>query len=130
MTRPAGLPWLGGAAAVSVVCFAVATGLMASRADAEKPRPSAVSAAGITLHSVSVALPAGGRMLPGGAKAEAINNNCLGCHSAGMILAQPALSRSAWRKEVDKMRKTYKAPINPDDVPAIVAYLTSQKNLR
>ncbi len=51
---------------------------------------------GITLHSVSVSLPDGDRSFPGGAAADAINNNCLACHSAGMVLTQPHLSRAQW----------------------------------
>jgi mono/diheme cytochrome c family protein len=71
-------------------------------------------------------LPAGERMFSG-ADADAINNNCLACHSAGMVLTQPALSRSAWQSEVEKMRSQFKAPVAEKDVPAIVAYLASHK---
>jgi hypothetical protein len=52
-----------------------------------------------------------------------VNNNCLVCHSAGMVLTQPRLPRAVWQAEVDKMRSTYKAPIAAEDVPAIVEYL-------
>ncbi|HEY4173337.1 MAG TPA: cytochrome c [Rhodopila sp.] len=89
--------------------------------------PSSVTAAGITLHSVSVELPASDRMFPGGSAAEAINNNCLTCHSAGMVLNQPNLSQAGWQAEVGKMRAQYKAPVEAQDVPAIVAWLTSHK---
>jgi hypothetical protein len=84
-----------------------------------------VTAAGITLRSVSVDLPDGDRSFPGGAAADAVNNNCLACHSAGMVLTQPRLSRAQWQAEVDKMRGTYKAPIDAADVPAIVDYLAN-----
>jgi hypothetical protein len=77
----------------------------------------------LELTSVNVDLPFGERMFPGGGAADAINNNCLSCHSAGMVLNQPALSRTSWQAEVDKMRNTYKAPVAPEDVPAIVDYL-------
>jgi hypothetical protein len=33
-----------------------------------------------------------------------VNGNCLACHSAGMVLTQPALSAAQWRAEVEKMR--------------------------
>ena len=39
----------------------------------------------------------------------------------------PALSRTAWQQEVDKMRTQYKAPVDDAAVPAIVAYLASHK---
>jgi hypothetical protein len=55
------------------------------------------------------------------------NDNCLACHSAGMVLNQPALPKSVWEAEVDKMREAYKAPIDAKDVDAIVGYLVSIK---
>ena len=74
------------------------------------------------LKSVTVDLPTGDRMFTG-AGADAVNNNCLACHSAGMVLNQPALTRAAWQAEVHKMITVYKAPIDDADVPAILAYL-------
>jgi hypothetical protein len=76
-----------------------------------------------TLKSVAVDLPDPGRMLPGPG-ADAVNSNCLACHSAGMILNQPALPEAAWQAEVSKMIDVYKAPVTQKDVPAIVEYLT------
>ena len=83
----------------------------------------------MTLRSVSINLPASDRTFPGGAVADAINNDCLLCHSAGMVLTQPSLSRAAWQAEVDKMRDLYKAPIPAEDLPAIVAYLADLSNV-
>jgi hypothetical protein len=77
----------------------------------------------LTLKSVTVDLPFGDRMFPDGPGAEAVNSNCLACHSAGMVLNQPALSKTQWRTEVEKMRTAYKAPIDPKDVDTIVDYL-------
>jgi cytochrome c553 len=79
----------------------------------------------VTLRSVSVSLPESKRIFPGGAEADAINNNCLICHSAGMVLTQSSLSRADWQAEVEKMRNFYKAPIAAKDVPAIVDYLAN-----
>jgi hypothetical protein len=87
-----------------------------------------VSGGGTTLRSVNVEFPDPGRLFPGGDRAEAINNNCLACHSAGMVLTQPYLSRAEWQSEVDKMRNIYKAPIAAEDVAAIVDYLASREN--
>lgn len=89
---------------------------------------TSVSGHGVTLRSVSLDLPDPGRPFPGGAAADAINNNCLACHSAGMVLNQPSLSRAQWQAEVDKMRNTYKAPIASEDVAAIVDYLADRSN--
>jgi cytochrome c553 len=82
----------------------------------------------VTLYSVSVNFPGSDRTFPGGAGADAINRNCLICHSAGMVLTQPGLSRHDWQDEVDKMLNFYKAPIPPKDVPAIVDYLANLRN--
>jgi hypothetical protein len=82
---------------------------------------------GIAFKSVTVDLPFGDGTFPGGTSAEAINNNCLACHSAGMVLRQPPMSRKAWAGEVDKMRNTYKAPIAEADVAPIVDYLAQTK---
>ncbi len=80
--------------------------------------------------SASIDMPAGDRQYPGApgdAGAEAMNGNCVGCHSAGMVLNQPALTRTAWEGEVSKMINVYKAPVAAADVPAIIGYLDSTK---
>lgn len=83
----------------------------------------------ITLKSVNVELPDSDRMFPGPG-ADAINNNCLACHSAGMVLNQPDLPRAAWQAEVDKMIHSYKAPVAEADVAAIVDYLARAKGAK
>lgn len=88
---------------------------------------AAVAQTAPVLKSVSVDLPASDRVFPGGTEADAINNNCLACHSAGMVLTQPALPKAAWEAEVHKMINTYKAPIADADVAAIVSYLARTK---
>ncbi len=90
----------------------------------------AETSAPFSFKSVSVDLPTGDRMFAGGAQADPINNNCLTCHSAGMVLNQPALSRAAWEAEVHKMIDVYKAPVAAEDVPAIVAYLAATKGAK
>jgi mono/diheme cytochrome c family protein len=77
--------------------------------------------------STTVDLPAGDALFPGGATADAVNNNCLACHSSDMVLDQPALPRATWEAEVHKMIKVYKAPIDESDVAAIVNYLAKTK---
>jgi cytochrome c553 len=83
----------------------------------------------VTLKSVSVDLPTGDRMFEGPG-ADAANNNCLACHSADMVLNQPALSKTQWRAEVDKMRTAYKAPIDSNDVDSIVDCLSGLGSTR
>ena len=86
--------------------------------------PTAVSAAGVTLHSTGVTFPESNRTFAGSA-AKAVNDGCLICHSASMVLTQPVLSKAAWRAEVDKMVAVYKAPIAGQDLDAISDYLAS-----
>ena len=81
----------------------------------------------LSLKSVSVDLPPGVDMFPNGPGADAINNNCLACHSADMVLNQPALTKAQWEAQVNLMRTAYKAPIDPQDVDAILDYLVSVK---
>jgi hypothetical protein len=79
------------------------------------------------LKPVKIDLPDSDRMFPAGPGADAINNNCLACHSADMVLNQPELSKQAWAAEVNKMINAYKAPVAPEDVGAIVEYLSRTK---
>jgi len=80
----------------------------------------------IAFQSVNVTLPDSDRVFPG-AGADPINNNCLACHSADMVLNQPAMTRAAWQAEVNKMIGSYKAPVAPEDVAGIVDYLVKTK---
>ena len=119
------------AIAVGVVVFALMPpswqgGASAAAAAAQStPPPSAVSVGGVTLRSVNlVDFPNRDRQFEGPG-ADVVNNNCLACHSAGMVLTQPRLPRAVWQDEVDKMRNTYKAPVDAADVSAIVDYLAT-----
>lgn len=74
--------------------------------------------------SITVELPESTRMFEGDG-AEFVNNNCLACHSASMVLAQPPLSKAVWEKIVHKMIDSYKAPVAAQDIAAIVDYLAA-----
>lgn len=91
---------------------------------------TARAATPLELKSVKLDLPDSDKMFPAGPGSDAINNNCLACHSVGMVLNQPALSKQAWAAEVNKMINNYKAPIAPEDVGAIVEYLTALKGTK
>jgi mono/diheme cytochrome c family protein len=88
---------------------------------------SAQAESKLSLKCVNVDLPPGDDNFPSGPGADAVNNNCLACHSADMVLNQPALPKVQWEAEVDKMSTAYKAPIDPKDVGAILDYLVSIK---
>jgi mono/diheme cytochrome c family protein len=84
------------------------------------------AAAPLQLKSVILDLPQSDRTFTGQG-ADAVNNNCLACHSAGMVLNQPPLAKAAWQAEVNKMIQIYKAPVAAADVTAIVDYLARTK---
>ncbi len=73
-------------------------------------------------------LPGSGRRFAGtGPGTQAANSHCLTCHSAGMVLNQPDMTRDTWLAEVNKMKNVFKAPIPADDVAVIADYLTRIK---
>ncbi len=102
---------------------------VAAYAAAVGPRaaPAVAEAGGVRLRSVGFDPPTSDRAFPDGPGAELVTNNCQSCHSPGMILNQPALTRAEWTGEVNKMLHTYKAPVSEDDVAGIVTYLASLK---
>ncbi|TWB38842.1 cytochrome c [Nitrospirillum viridazoti] len=107
------------------ILLAIATAGLATPAFAASDITTVMGPGGVTLRSVTVDLPQSDREFPG-ADAAAINNNCLTCHSAGMVLRQPPFPREKWAEIVNKMIQTYKAPIDAGDVPAIVDYLAKR----
>ncbi|MEA1673843.1 hypothetical protein [Nitrospirillum sp. BR 11163] len=105
--------------------LAIAAAGLATPAFAASDATTVTGPGGVTLPSVTVDLPQSDREFPG-TDAAAINNNCLTCHSAGMVLRQPPFPREKWAEIVNKMIQTYKAPIDAGDVPAIVDYLAKR----
>ena len=61
--------------------------------------------------------------LPPGKGLEAVNAACVICHSTRYITMQPALPKKTWAAEVDKMRKTFGAPVSDEQAALIVEYL-------
>jgi hypothetical protein len=106
---------------LKIFCLAILVGT------AVTAQPAAARAA-MTFKSVKVQLPDSDVQFPAGPHADAINNNCLSCHSADMVLNQPPMARAKWQAEVDKMRTSYKAPVNDADAKTIVDYLTWLKS--
>jgi hypothetical protein len=79
------------------------------------------------LTSLHLDLPSSDMTFPDGPGADAMNSNCLTCHSVDHVLNQPTLPRETWDEVVHKMINAYKAPIDPKDVPTIVDYLARTK---
>jgi hypothetical protein len=74
-------------------------------------------------------MPTNDDVFPDRPGAETLDRNCLGCHLAETVKNQPALPGAAWEDEIEKMRTAYKAPINPEDVDAIVTYLVGTNGI-
>lgn len=110
-----------------ILAIALLLAALGQAAPALAEATSAPAAAPMTFHSEKVELPTGDRAFPGGDNATAINNNCVTCHSAGMVLNQPALTKAEWAGEVHKMANVYKAPVSPEDQAAIIDYLAETK---
>jgi cytochrome c553 len=126
---------LGAVTRVGLILLAIVTPprwiaqpALAAEARPVAPAASIVAGGGVTLHSVNVSFPNSDATFPGAAGADAINNDCLICHSAGMVLNQPSLSRAEWQGVVDQMRNDFKAPFAAGHAPAIVDYLANLKN--
>jgi hypothetical protein len=68
--------------------------------------------------------------LPPGAGRELCERYCLTCHSLQYIEMQPGFPEKTWRSLVNKMVKTFGAPIPDSAVEPIVAYLVRIKGKR
>jgi len=74
---------------------------------------------------VRVELPASDETFPPGVGADIASSQCLICHSAGMVMRQPPLTKDEWRAEIMKMRTSYGAPLPEDQVDGLSEYLKS-----
>lgn len=54
---------------------------------------------------------------------DAVNANCLMCHSFGYIINQGPQSREFWQQKVEKMIVHFKAPISNEDNKIVTDYL-------
>lgn len=87
-----------------------------------------LAGAAIAFKPVEVTLPAEEPQFEG-PDADLLNANCLACHSAEMVLAQPRMTEVQWRHSVEKMRTVYKAPIEDADaakLPGALARLQTR----
>jgi hypothetical protein len=72
---------------------------------------------------VAVDLPTSETSFPAGKGADIANAQCLICHSAGMVLEQPPLTRGEWTGEINKMRNSFGAPLPANQVEVLAEYL-------
>jgi len=54
---------------------------------------------------------------------DAVQANCLMCHSFGYIINQGPQSRDFWAKKIEKMIVHFKAPMSDEDVVTVTDYL-------
>ena len=101
----------------------VCTALLAGCGDGQPSERKISVPAGFALKSASIALPDDAVTLP--PTAAIVTQNCTGCHSSEMIAAQPPLDAAKWQAEIDKMRKVFKAPIDPADDARLIAALVA-----
>ena len=71
----------------------------------------------------SIELPAVPVDLPPGPGRETVTGACAFCHSNRYITLQPRFTRQQGTAEVDKMRKTYGAPLTDPQAAEAVNYL-------
>ena len=110
---------VGGLAACMTLALLLAPNTAMAKAHKGRAAPA------MTGEVATIDLPPGDDVLPDRPNAEAVDRNCLSCHSSETILNQPALSRDIWAAEIDKMRTAFGAQISPDSDDAILAYLTT-----
>lgn len=99
-----------------MVCLGLfhAAGLLVSLAAAAKP--------------LTYDLPEETAAFKAGPNLEVVQGNCGSCHSSDYIATQPEgpkFKKNFWQAEVTKMIKVYGAPIDANDVPKIVDYLSA-----
>jgi cytochrome c5 len=95
----------------------VSSSISGARAAADSQQSSS------SVHSIT--LPNMPPELPDGPGKDAVMSNCILCHSQRYITIQPPFTRQKWTDEVNKMRKTYGAPVAEEKVDDIVNYLVS-----
>jgi hypothetical protein len=68
-------------------------------------------------------LPAAPPSLAAGEGRELVQGYCSPCHGTSYIGMQPPLPAAQWSAILDKMIRTFGAPVPPDVAPRILAYL-------
>jgi len=71
----------------------------------------------------SIQLPTIAPDLPEGKGLATVNAACTMCHSTRYITMQPNFPRKTWTATVDKMRKTFGAPLSDQQSAEVVDYL-------
>jgi len=110
--------WVPVLSAIALATGAVWPGTIGSTASADEAPRGVVP----RWSKVSVALPVSEASFPPGDGVD-ITPQCLICHSAGMVLRQPPLTKDEWTAEINKMRNAFGAPLPSGQVEALARYL-------
>ncbi len=112
---------------LTVVVGAITTAVAYFGAREGKPAPvsSPASPADANLTVDSIVLPHDEPELPPGPNQSTFASDCTTCHSLRLVMTQPPFPRKQWAAVVDKMVKTYGAPITAEGQEQIVDYLTA-----
>jgi hypothetical protein len=114
---------------IAALIVFIAVAVVGHRAQVSANTPGAADARGHRWEAVSVELPVSNEIFPPGAGAASAEGQCLICHSAGMVLRQPPLTKETWKAEIMKMRTAYGATVPLDEVDALAEYLHSINGL-
>ncbi len=88
----------------------------------------AFSIASVSAKPLTIELPADTATFKPGPNLDTVQGNCASCHSPDYVVTQPRDvkdKKAFWTVEVNKMINLYGAPIQKDDVPKIVEYLST-----
>lgn len=77
----------------------------------------------------SIQLPTIASDLPEAKGLATVNAACTMCHSNRYITMQPNFPRKTWAATVDKMRKTFGAPVSDQQAAEIVDYLVAVRGV-
>jgi cytochrome c5 len=110
------------AALAGLLLVAVAPQLWAEDTSSSQAKPARQSE--VRWAKVNVQLPTSLAVFPAGRGADIANSQCLMCHSADMVLYQPARTQDQWKETINKMRSAYGAPLPGEQVDALAAYLS------
>lgn len=108
-------------ALATIVLACAFAGAGAANEGAPAVRPSRTPAPAFM--TTRIELPVSDAVFPPGADADLANSQCLICHSAGMVLRQPPLTKDQWKAEIVKMRTVFGALVPADQVDALTEYL-------
>jgi hypothetical protein len=129
MTQPSDKPRHPQRVAIilTVIVGAIATvvAYLGTRESTNAPPSLPAAPTGTTLPVQTIVLPHDEPEIPPGPHERTFATACTICHSTRLVMTQPPFPRKQWTEIVQKMVKTYGAPITPDAEEQIVDYLTT-----